>query len=420
MNDCSILVIGAGASGMAAALSARRYFSKTAQDASVVILERNTRVGKKLLTTGNGRCNLSNINLSPENFHGKDSGFSQSILCEKNVDWVLSFFSSLGIECVFEKDRIYPLSLHSASVLDGFRMALVENDVHLATGQNVIQINKNKNYFITETESGEKWRSKALIAATGGMAAPASGSNGNGYAFLEQFSHKLITPLPAIVQLKSNENFCKSVSGIKINGRADLFVNGKQIKQEYGEILFTDYGLSGPPILQLSGYASRALAQKKKVDIQIDFIPEKSQDDLLAFFVKRQKTYPDRTLEEFLTGFFHRRISYALLKKAIDVKLSAKVMDLNYSDLKKLTEKCKSFPFPVTDTTGFQNAQVTAGGIDTSAFNPDSLASNLCDGLFACGEILDVDGDCGGYNLHWAWTSGYTAGKSAAGYVLEV
>ena len=420
-NRCAILVVGAGASGMTAALAARKYLSANENGSSVVLLEKNNRVGKKLLSTGNGRCNLSNSDLSPQYFHGDQNFFSRKIIKKRGVDWTIHFFSDLGVECIYEKDRLYPFSLHSSSVLDGLRLALSENSIQVETGQNVIKMTREKDHFIVETAAGELWRADALIAACGGAAAPETGSNGDGYVLLQHFSHKLIYPLPSLVQLKSSESFCKSVSGNKITGIVSLCIDGEKcISEGIGEILFTDYGLSGPMIMQLSGQVSRALHQRKKVEIAVDFLPQFSIEQIDQLLRKRKNDYGHRTLEEFLTGFFHRRIAYAILKKVISVPLSTRVKNLTDTDIQQLALRCKDFYFPITDTTGFRNAQTTAGGMDTSSFSSESLASLLVPGLFACGEILDVDGDCGGYNLQWAWASGYTAGKSAAEFIREI
>jgi predicted Rossmann fold flavoprotein len=284
-------------------------------------------------------------------------------------------------------------------------------------------LSKAGNRFILHSSDGKSHTASSVIIATGGMCAPATGSDGNGYKLLAAFAHELAEPLPSIVQLATDTRFVKPLSGNKIRGKASLYINGALVRTENGEILFTDYGLSGPPVLQLSGYVSRALLDGKKrgeipdISMTLDFLPSHSLDEATAILRNRRNAFPGRKLEEYLTGLFQRRLAHGLMKSCIKKPLSAIVAELTDDELSALAQSCKGLGIAVTGTKSFAQAQATAGGVKTSGFDATTMGSRHCPGLFACGEILDIDGDCGGFNLHWAWASGFLAGSSAAKYV---
>jgi hypothetical protein len=416
-----IAVIGGGAAGMMAALSARFESAGSAKTLNITLFERNERVGKKLLMTGNGRCNLTNTDSAIRHFHGRNPGFSEeAVRCFGPSD-VIRFFESLGVLVRIEEDqKVYPESLHAGSVLDALRLALDEHDIKVIPNAFVSSVIKCKDVFRLEFSDGMSYTAGCVITATGGMCAPATGSDGSGYMLLRSFSHTLVTPLPSIVQLKTDTAFCKPLQGNKIFGNARLMIEDKQIREEYGEILFTDYGLSGPPILQLSGYVSRAFASKPKshIHILLDFLPQIPYEEAVLMLKRRAASFPERKLEDFLTGMFHKRLALGLLKRASDKSMSEKVSVLSDREIMNLADACKALRISVTGTMPFANAQTTAGGISTSDIDPSTMESVKCSGLFACGEVLDIDGDCGGYNLQWAWSSGHLAGVSAAHYVM--
>lgn len=415
-----IAVIGGGAAGMMAALSAR--FEGAGRELSITVFERNERVGKKLLMTGNGRCNLTNTDCGEEHFHGKNPRFSDEAIGLFGPSDVMHFFEKLGVLVKTEEDnKVYPESLHAASVLDALRLALAEHDIDVIPNAFVSSISKSGDLFSLALSDGRSYTASAVITATGGMCAPATGSDGSGYGLLKSFSHAMVTPLPSIVQIKTDTAFCKPLQGNKVFGKARLMMDDRKIREEYGEILFTDYGLSGPPILQLSGYVSRAFASgpKCRIYVLLDFLPRIPYEETLEILKTRAASFPGRTLEDYLSGMFHKRLALGLMKKATDKPMSCKVSELTDREIKALADACKSLKIPVTGTMPFANAQTTAGGILTSDFNPSTMESNKCGGLYACGEVLDIDGDCGGYNLQWAWSSGHLAGLSAARYILE-
>lgn len=422
-----VAVIGGGASGMAAAIFAKRTFAESSlKSGSVVVFEQNDRVGKKLLMTGNGRCNLTNLDTDLNHYHGNDVRFAKGALLRYPPVKVMSFFEELGVVCTVEENqKVYPMSLHAASVLDSLRLSINEHGIQVRTGSKVIGIKKTGTHFILSLSDKSTFHAASVIVAAGGMCAPSTGSDGNGYNLLSQCAHKLLTPVPSIVQIKTDTKFCKPLSGNKILGSASLYISGRKVREEAGEILFTDYGLSGPPILQISGYISRALAgisgnnKTDRIYVSLDFLPSYTNDEVRTMMLMRKNTFPDRKLEEYLTGLFHKRVALGILREATDKPMSAFISSLCEKDIDKIVSVCKALKIQVTGTMSFANAQTTAGGIATSDFDPSSLGSVKCPGLFACGEILDIDGDCGGYNLQWAWSSGFLSGCSAAQYVVK-
>jgi predicted Rossmann fold flavoprotein len=427
-DHCDIAVIGGGASGMVSAICARKYLGDaTREPCSISLFERNARLGKKLLVTGNGRCNLTNLDEELTRFHGGNAGFVKFALSQYPPAKVITFFEQMGVLCTIEEDqKIYPASLRASSVLDALRLALDENNISLYMQTMIKGLSKAGNQFILHSADGISYKASSVIIATGGMSAPATGSDGNGYRLLTAFAHELAEPVPSIVQIVTDTGFVKPLSGNKIRGTVSLYINGALVRTENGEILFTDYGLSGPPVLQLSGYVSRALDDDKKcgrssdISILLDFLPNHSPDDVTAILRNRRNIFPGRNLEEYLTGLFQRRLAYGLMKSSIKKPLSAIVANLTDNEIAALAQSCKALRIRVTGTKSFAHAQATAGGIKTSGFDASTMGSRHCPGLFACGEILDIDGDCGGFNLHWAWASGFLAGSSAAKYVCEI
>jgi predicted Rossmann fold flavoprotein len=427
-DHCDIAIIGGGASGMAAALYAHEHFvQQTHRECSISLFERNDRLGKKLLATGNGRCNLTNLNKSLHRYHGSNINFAQNALTLFSPEKIIAIFEEMGVLCTVEEgQKIYPASLHASSVLDALRLALDEKGIRQYKKTMIKSLSKVGNQFVLHASSEKTYTASAAIVATGGMCAPATGSDGSGYKLLTSFSHELVEPVPSIVQLTTDTRFVKPLSGNKIPGRVSLYIDSQLIRKEEGEILFTDYGISGPPVLQLSGYVSRALHEGKnrgelpKITVELDFLPSHSLDEVIALLNNRRNAFRHRTLEEYLTGLFQRRLSYGLLKASIGKQLSATVAQLTDEEIVSLAHACKALLVLVSGTKSFANAQTTAGGIRTSDFEAATMESNKCKGLFACGEILDIDGDCGGFNLQWAWASGFLAGSSAATYLAGI
>lgn len=407
---------------MMAALSAATFARDNNIDLSVTIYERNDRVGKKLLMTGNGRCNLTNIDQDFSHYHGEDAAFCRGALHRFSQEKTCSFFSEIGVLLTEEEGKMYPLSLHASSVLDAFRLALSANGITILTGYRVVRLERDANTYRLRSSDGEDVIAKEVIVAAGGMCAPVTGSDGTLYPALQTLGHRVVEPLPSIVQLRSESPLCKPLSGIKCHAAVQLVIDGQITRADKGEVLFTDYGLSGPPILQLSGYVSRAMhhMSSSEIRVDLDFFPNFSEDEILAMLFERRETFADRKAEDYLVGILQNRMAISLMKASIRQSLSVCVRDLSDNDLISLAHAMKNTNILIQGTMPFSSAQTTIGGFRTADFHPTTLESRLCPGLYATGELLDIDGDCGGYNLQWAWSSGYIAGRSAAKRLLEM
>lgn len=401
-----VLVVGGGASGMMAAISAKNH------GAEVTILERNNRVGKKILATGNGRCNYTNINLSINNYHGKNSRFPYSCLSQFNVYDTIDFFERLGIAPFIEENgKVFPMSLQSSSVLDVLRFELEHLGVEIMTDAFVIDIYKD-NRFTVVLEDGRRLNGDSIILATGGKAAPNTGSDGNGYRLAEKFGHTIEYAFPGLVQLKLEGNFFKQVDGVKIIGTAELYDGERLIRKDEGDILFTNYGISGPPILQISRSANQLLNEGKRPELKISIIKDRNKEELENYLQYRFSYMKNKTIETGLIGLINKRLIIPILKE-IGVDRNKYIAHISKEEIKKLSNILTDMRFYITGSKSWNDAQVTAGGVRTDEINNSTMESKLVKGLYFAGEIVDVDGDCGGFNLQWAWSSGYVAGKNS-------
>ncbi|WP_422485348.1 NAD(P)/FAD-dependent oxidoreductase [Gudongella sp. DL1XJH-153] len=401
-----VAVIGGGASGMMAAINCAYTGAK------VVLLERNDRVGKKLLATGNGRCNYTNENMKLDFLYGEDHLFIEKVMEKFNRDQTVEFFEKIGIVPASEGDgKIFPLSFQSSSVLDVLRYEMEKVGIEVLTDSYVVEIKKEKD-FLVKLKEGKSIRGDRVIVTTGGRAMPVSGSDGNGYGLVKPLGHGTVETTPALVQLKLKGDIFKQINGVKFVGRVVLYIDGKRTKEDFGDVLFTDYGISGPPVLQISREAIRA--QEKGIDtrVRISIISGKTKEEVFSYLKERFKNFPERTLDFGLVGLINKRLILPILKE-LDLDKNKVVGSLENREIEALAEILTSWEFPVIGNKGWGQAQTTAGGIMTKDINPDTMESKLVKGLFFAGEILDVDGDCGGYNLQWAWSSGYLAGLSA-------
>ena len=394
-----IAVIGGGASGLIAAIAAAED-----SDNQITVYESGDRVGRKILATGNGRCNMTNINADVENYHGKNPKF---ILGARNKFWVnetLEFFSDLGIEVNVEEDgKVYPYSNQASAVLDVLRFKIDELDnIKIINSFEVKSVSKTKECFNIVSYDGRKEKADKIIVATGGKAAPNLGSKGVGYEILKSFGHKITGLSPSLVQIKTETDVVKKLKGIKLDAEVTLGDNS-----EFGEVLFTEYGLSGPAVFSLSS----RLGDNKV--ISLDIMSKYSYEQLYERILQRIALRPKITLENFFVGMFNKRVGQALMKSVGIEPLSRYALTLNEKEISRICSAIKKWDFKVTGTMSWNNAQVTKGGAVTGEFNPNTMESKLVNGLFASGEVLDIDGDCGGYNLQWAWSSGYLAGANA-------
>ena len=395
-------IIGAGASGMAAALAASEN-----ENVQVIVFERQARVGRKLSATGNGRCNLTNRNLCAGAYHGDDASFAQPALSKFGVEDTLAWFASLGLFTVSEASgRVYPYSDQANSVVDVLRFALDRPNVELLTGFEVTKVRRLDAGFCVES-SEESVACDRLIVACGGLAGSKLGGSVSGYKLLQRFGHRCTKLRPSLVQLKSDWGGCAALKGVRANCYAQILHNGASFAQSTGELQFTEYGLSGPVIFEIS----RDVCHEKGTwDCRLDFLPDISTESLYHALKQRQSTA--LLAEDLLTGILHNRLGRVLTKSA-GIGAGTPIRDLTDDALQDVCHTVKFFEVHLTEPLGMDSAQVTAGGVQTSEFDSETMESRLTPGLFACGEVLDIDGDCGGYNLQWAWSSGRCAGLNA-------
>jgi len=403
-----IVIIGGGAAGMMAAITAVGNDRRL----GVTILERLDRPGKKLLATGNGRCNYTNTRTAPENFHGEHPEFAETALARFGSADTVAFFERLGVLArVEDAGKVFPYSGNASAVLDALRFELERLEVPIVAGFEAERIVPQKNGgFAVLDKDGRRVGAEKVIVTAGGKASPQHGTDGGGCRLLEQLGHR-ITPLtPALVQLKTPSQELRALKGIKCDAEVSLIREGKQAESAFGELLFSD-AFSGPVIFSLSAaYAARPCRM-----LAIDFCPEMGKDALGGLLRRRAAALSHLTMEQFWSGFLNKRIGNIITRRAGIEKLSLPVSELNDTLLEKMTALTKDLRFEIAGTNGWANAQVTAGGADTAEFDPYSMESRLIPGLYAAGEVLDIFGDCGGYNLQWAWSSGYTAGIAASG-----
>ena len=395
-------IIGAGASGMAAALAAAE-----APNVNVILLERQARVGRKLQATGNGRCNLSNIKADRGGYHGTDPEFAKSAISAFDPRATLAWFADLGLYTVTEESgKVYPYSDQANSVVDVLRLNLNKPNITLKLGFDVEKVQKTEKGF-TVTGSGETVLCDKLIVACGGLAGSKLGGTMSGYKLLSKFGHRSTRLRPCLVQIKADWSGCAALKGVRANCHIEILKDGKLFNQSSGELQLTELGISGPVVFEISRDVCYGPGQWTA---RIDFLPAWTAENLSAELQKRRES--DLPMEELLTGILHNRLGRVLTKTAgIRGKNFAK--ELSNAEAEAVCEAVKNLEIPLTEPLGMDSAQVTAGGVLTGQFDENTMESRLIPGLYACGEVLDIDGDCGGYNLQWAWSSGRCAGLHA-------
>ena len=395
-----VIIIGGGASGMLATLTAAE------NGRSVLLLERQSRVGRKLLATGNGRCNLTNYHAAPDRYHGEDGTFCAHALQEFDVGATLQYFASLGLLTVSEDSgRVYPMSNMAGSVLDVLRYALERPEIDLQTGQTVTAVRKTPEGFSVKTET-DTFSARCLILAAGGAAGSKVGGGMDGYRLAKSLGHHRTALYPSLVQLKTDPTYPRALKGVKAQCGISICRGSQVLARNSGEVLFTEYGVSGPAIFDLSRSVS---AGGSDLTCLLNFFPDWEEAEVLHWLSQRQAAMAAHEASTLLTGSCHTRLGQMICKSAGFTNQRA--AGLTRDDLRRIARQATHFALPITGTCGFDQAQVTAGGLDTSEFDPRTLQSRLVPGLYACGELLDIDGDCGGYNLQWAWSSGRLAGK---------
>lgn len=397
-----VIIVGAGASGLAGAIAAAR------QGASVTILEHRERPGKKLLSTGNGKCNLTNLITPDGAYRGGQPEFIKKVLSHVTAEQTMEFFRDLGLLLKDRNGYVYPNTGQAASVLAALLFELDQLGVSIVAGCKVEEIKSDMSLI---TSKGKK-RADAVILAAGSMAAPKTGSDGSGYGLAEILGHRIIKPLPALVQLRCREKWYKQAAGVRTEAAVTLKSDGKTVAADCGELQFTDYGISGIPVFQVSRYAARELEAGRKVTAELDLLPSMDFSSTLCLLSERVRRFGCRPLEEFLNGVLNQKLCKILLREA-NISNEGIVKDITAAQIKKLVSSLKGLKTEIIAVNSFEQAQVCSGGIDTREVDPNTMESKLMNGLYLAGEILDVDGICGGYNLQWAWSSGILAGTFA-------
>ena len=397
-------IVGAGASGMSAALAAAEI-----KGVQVILMERQARVGRKLAATGNGRCNLTNLHANHLSYHGEESHFASTALIRYDVEDTLNWFRAMGLYTVAEESgRVYPYSDQANSVVDVLRFALEKPNIQLLTGFEVKKAKRIDGGFHVES-ADEAVVCDKLIVACGGLAGTKLGGSMSGYQLLRSFGHKCSKLRPTLVQLKSSWGGCASLKGVRANCHVQILRDGKLHSESRGELQFTDYGLSGPVTFEVSRDVCHG---RGNWTCRLDFLPDMELETLRTELQRRKNT--NWNAEELLTGILHNRLG-RVLTQSVGIKGTWKIADLRDDEINAVCNAVKAFEAALTETMGMDAAQVIAGGILTADFNPSTMESRLVPGLYACGEVLDIDGDCGGYNLQWAWSSGRLAGLHAGG-----
>lgn len=416
-----VCIIGGGASGMTAAAAAAE------NGASVCVLEHLDRLGKKITATGNGKCNFTNLNMHKNAFRGNNPSFAYRILEKFGPENAIDLFDKLGLPYVERDGYAYPFCESAAAVRNAFEFSVKEKGAAVFLNTTSLKINKNGSGFcvlFSSRKSKEDEYSdfsvqcKKLIIASGGKSGQNLGSDGSGYDISKSFGHKIIRPLPALVSLKTKQSkFCKAASGTRFKAEIRLFSDNIPVSSEKGEILFTDYGISGIPVMQVSRFASESLAEGRETALTVDFYEKEEYDVLLSILKERRKNFHCRTNEEFFNGLLQPKLIILMLKYLN--KDAGETASFSDSELISACNFMKGYVLGITGTKDFEASQVTAGGVSTEEISDSTLESKIVSGLYFAGEVIDIDGTCGGYNLHFAWATGSIAGKSAAASVKE-
>ena len=379
---------------------------------SVLLFEKGQRVGKKLLATGNGTCNLSNMNATEKDYHG-DKNLVRSALKAMPPDEMLFYFEKMGVDIVVREDgKMYPRSEQAGAVLDSLRLEAEALGIEMRCQQTVERLTPCKEGWQVWVD-GASYTARQVLVAVGGAAAPALGGSAEGYRLLTDLGCKKTPLFPSIVQLRTATDYVRSVKGIRVDGRISLYLDGKELAAREGEILFTDYGLSGPAVMAISRYAADWERQKKgKLTAHLNLLPD-WVDDLTDRIIDHSRL-KGRTLEDLLTGLLHKRVGQTVLRVAGVLPLTRPSDTLTIEEAKRVADTILDWPIDVTGTQGFGGAQVTAGGIDGAEIDPATMGLRRHKGLYAVGEVLNVDGDCGGFNLQFAWSSAYVAARAIA------
>lgn len=398
-----LIVVGGGASGMMAAVTASKKNNRR-----ILIIERNDRLGRKLLQTGNGRCNLTNLKMDRECFGRENADFAMKVIHDFDEKAVMDFFLEAGLLLHNRQGYVYPYSDQAAAVSEVLNLLIRKGNISVSYETTVERIVKTDRFHV-KTDKGE-FLAKKLILATGGKAYPKTGSDGSGYELAKALGHRIVTPLPALTALFGDFKGQKKLAGVRCDGTVTLWADGELLGKQRGEIQMTDYGISGIPVFQISRYAVQALAKGKKTVCGIDFLPDYDREQVERMIASRFSD-GEFTAGECLGGLLHKKISGTLLREA-DIPAERRAADIRPAKISSLADLMKRFTFRITDYKDFGFGQVCQGGVSVEELNAATMESKRVKDLFVCGELADVDGICGGYNLQWAWSSGHQAGKA--------
>lgn len=429
-----VVIIGGGASGIMAAITAAREGCK------VTILEHKDRVGKKILMTGNGKCNLTNSSDITGKYYGNDVKRIYKIVNSYPASQTIDFFKGIGLYTKEKRDGgMYPVSEQATSVLDALRTECRHLGINILTDCDVTRVipengiieyteyiravsdtqnNTGKNKKSGKVKVADiickengKIKYDSLVIAAGSKAAPVSGSDGSGYRLAKELGHTVIEPLPALVQLKCEGDYFKSIAGVRAQAEISLIIDNECMAKQEGELQLTEYGISGIPVFQFSRIAARAIYEKRKCFAEINFMTYMSEKQTKEF-INDCKQLEYKTIEELLGGLVHKKIA-VLVCKIMNLKTDTHVAELSKKIIAECINMLQHFKVKVTEANSFDNAQVCSGGIPLSEID-DTMQSKIHSGIYFAGEILDCDGICGGYNLQWAWSTGAIAGKGAS------
>ncbi|MBQ7765728.1 MAG: aminoacetone oxidase family FAD-binding enzyme [Lachnospiraceae bacterium] len=400
-----IAVIGAGPAGMAAAITAARNGAK------VVVFERNDIAGKKLLLTGNGKCNFTNVDIHADCFSFEEGSFADSIIENMSVRDICAFFADMGVLSMERKGCLYPFTGQAHTIRDAMVQTMEQLGIEVIYNVCIGEISKDKEQFIVHMDNKFIYFD-AVILACGGKAAPKTGSDGFGYRLARGFGHTVSRTYPVLVQLLSDAPHLKAISGVRCYANVSALVDDKKVASDYGELQLTDYGLSGIPVFHLSRFLSKEAEEGRDCVVAVDFMPQIGIDLLEQFLDKRLGDLKGYALKDFICGLVHSKLADYIINES-GVCGETAVTPADKDMIFNLLTAMKNWKFHITGHKGFENAQVTKGGVLLDEIN-ENMESKLVEGLFFAGEMTDVDADCGGYNLHWAWTSGIKAGETAA------
>lgn len=398
------VIIGAGPAGMMAAITS------ASKGLKVCLIEHQDRVGKKILSTGNGKCNLTNLEISPDCFHSNSNADYFSVISKFPPEAIIDCFKSMGMLTMNRNGYVYPRSEQASVVLDTLRNEIDRLQIKVITSVTDCAVKYDDNQYVI-TFNGQNITSDKLIIACGSKCAPKTGSDGSGYVYAKSFGHSVIKVIPALVQLICKENFYKELQGVRADACLSVTAGQEHIIREAGELQLTGYGISGIPVFQISRTVKRLIDNKQNPMIHIDFAREYSDKDLYNYLINSVRKHEQAEISQLLSGVLNKKLANVIIKEC-NMKPALKCDNITSDNIRRIVNKIKNFIVIPKDTNGFDNAQVCAGGVNIDEIDLNTMESRLQKGLYFAGEILDVDGKCGGYNLTWAFASGRLAGDS--------